>query len=244
MSRHYNKLGILYSSSPDPCSGFSPSSPKSRGLLGVPNTSTLPPGLGTNVRFHEGHPAATPGGGRLSVRPASFHSGAHMAVDPRMVLSQSESTGDIIARDPGCTPEAVGRGTGAVGGQFPMAHESPDVKDSDSPSPAALQQNPSPPISLRDDVSSVEKPGTVSASSPDSGYGNTPENNPGTVTATGEGGSPRGCKHRPVPISHRDRLTQMRWLWKAISGSSTTSFLPSLSLIHPGKPDIRQIRQV
>ena len=211
MSRHYNKLGILYSSSPDFCSGFSPSSPKSRGLLGVPNTSTLPPGLGTNVRFHEGHPAATPGGGRLSVRPASFHSGAHMAVDPRMVLSQSESTGDVIARDPGCAPEAVGRGTGAVGGQFPTVHESPDVKDSDSPSPAALQQNPSPPISLRDDVSSVEKPGTTSASSPDSGYGNTPENNPGTVNTTGEGGSPprlqaRTCSDQPQRQTNSDEV--------------------------------------
>ena len=202
MNRHYNRLGILYPSSPDSGSRFSPSSilrgapdvsSKFRGLLGVSNTSTLPPSLSTNVRLHEGHSVAATGGGRINVRPASFHSGMHMAVDRRIISSESESVGDVTGRDAGAEPEAVGRGTGAVGHhQSPMEHGSPDVhvRDSISLSSGAIQRNPSPPISLRDSASEVDKPGTTSASSPDSGYGNTPENNLGTANVTDEGGSP------------------------------------------------------
>ena len=194
VSKIYNRLGILYSSSPDPSCGFSPpnfsqgaanESSKFGGLLGVSGAATLPPGLSTDVRLREGHSAAT-GGGGVSIRPASFHIGMRTAVNQRMVSCESESTGDPTARDVG---EAVGGRTGAVGQRSPVEHGSPNIKDSVFLSSGTIQQDPSLPISLRASDTRVDKVGTTSASSPDSGYGNTPENNPGTANVP-EGESP------------------------------------------------------
>ena len=165
LPRHYAKMGILYASSPT--------------TLRRP-ISTLLVAEGDNVLSLNTLPTNVRHGSPITKRPMSYHQGMNQAKHRNFAARLATPSPIESSLDIGSRINETGMRT--------EENEMPQVNGENFYPSVASNQKPSPPISLKSGAGS--EPGEDTGSSPDSGYGNTPENS-NTATAAADKSSPR-----------------------------------------------------